>query len=131
VKEIATARWNTADGTAAAFDDLDRPRVGAAIFTPVTVAIDATFKGVAPSSLVVWLAGGTVGCYTFHVAGSPVMTVGSRYAVFLSPTAATGMATVPLQVRAAWTTNPDGSINTPADGRMSAAAFASAVGAVK
>jgi hypothetical protein len=132
VQSIGPAQWNTSDGLAPPFTAENHPPAWAEVFRPVTVVVERSAKGAATSPVTVRREGGTVGCYTSTVDGTPDMTVGSRWAVFLGPSAtSTGPTNTQFRILDAWPVNAAGVVSTPEDGQVSVASFITSVAAVQ
>ena len=128
VQAIQGAQWNTADGTPPAFTEDGHPPLWAGVYRPVLISVSSTAKGTQSSSLTALLAGGSVGCYSSLVEGTPALTVGSRLALFLGPSAtSTGHTASQLTIIDAWAVTADGSVQTPLEGTESISSFEAAV----
>ncbi len=128
VTSIGPARWNSEDGSAPAFTAQGNPPAWALIYRPVTLSIQRTARGAAVTVLTARLLGGTVNCYTYSLYGAPAPVMSSPYALFLrASTDSTGFTTTQLTLFDAWPVAADGTIATPLDGKLSVAAFVSAV----
>lgn len=129
VVSVGAPQWNTADGTAPAFTAAGHPPVWAEIYRPVSISFSSTAKGGAVSGIQARALGGTVGCFTYGVAGSPTLSVGSQFALFLGPSqSSTGFITSSLTVTDAWPVT-NGQVSTPEEGTMSVSSFLAATGA--
>jgi hypothetical protein len=62
---------------AGAFSERDQSPV---IVKPVEISVERTVTGpVQPGTLAAYVAGGTIGCYSFQDGGAPNLTIGQRY----------------------------------------------------
>jgi hypothetical protein len=103
----------------------------AEIFRPVTVVVERSAKGAATSPVTVRLEGETVGCYTAIVEGTPDVTVGSGWAIFLGPSAtSTGLTNAQFRILDAWPVSTTGIVSTPENGQVPVASFITNVATV-
>jgi hypothetical protein len=118
VVSVDEPRWGTADGKRP--DEMSIRT--SSVYRVVTFATDAVAKGDPEATIQVRVPGGEVGCETFYADGIPVeIAKGDRYAVFVQDVAAfdSSKAAVPTTTDL-WSVAKDGSISTPADGKVTA-----------
>jgi hypothetical protein len=113
VEDIGDTQWNTADGKAPA----GRKAESSDLMRLIQLAPGDTLKGQL-SSTIAWIPGGTIGCLTYLI-DEYAVTVGQEYLFFmrdLDP--ATGLKGA-LRARLMWPIEADGTVSTPAEGRLS------------
>ena len=113
VEDIGDTQWNTADGKAPA----SRKAESSDLMRLVKLAPSDTLKGQL-SSTIAWIPGGTIGCLTYLM-DEYAVKVGQEYLFFmrdLDP--ATGLKGT-LRARLMWPIQADGTVSTPAEGRLS------------
>jgi hypothetical protein len=119
VVEVGSPTWNTPNGLS---PDLSTrwPR-GVIIYTPITIRTEATFKGSLPSTVVIEVPGGTLGCHNYLVEGQTIPAVGSRLVLFLGPSvnsAGVSDSSKPTSFED-WPVGVSDMVQTPAEGSVS------------
>lgn len=125
VSAVASARWNTSDGSAPAAD----VAAASTVYRLVTLKVDSAMKGNPGPSIQLRAPGGRAGCEAFIPDGVPVdINVGDKLAIFAQnlPALDANGANAPTVVDA-WLVGSDGTIQTPADGTLTVSSFTSKV----
>lgn len=121
VDAAGTGQWNTPGGKA------PDPRLasGLDVMHLVRLTEVTPVSGTTPSTLVVWVPGGTIGCVTFTIPDWD-LRVGQEYLVFLASSEPAFGSKGTLRASEAWPI-VDGLVQTPAEGRMSVANITAAL----
>ena len=119
VEAIGKAHWNTPDGKA------PDPKLasGLDVMRLIRVTEITSLAGAAPSTIVAWVPGGTIGCIAFTIPDYDIH-VGQDYVFFLAANDPNPGLTGTPYASEAWPV-VNGTVETPTEGKMTVASVAS------